>query len=250
MMKTLTIITVVLNNGHFIKDAIESVLNQTYKGIQYIIIDGGSTDESLEIIKSYQDKISVVVSEPDSGIYDAMNKGLALATGDIVGFLNADDFYANAVVLNKVMHAFTAHGCDALYADLDYVSRSDKHKIIRKWRSGSFSREKFAKGWMPPHPTFFAKRNFYQEFGGFKEELNSAADYELMLRFLYVKSLRTYYLPEVIIKMRVGGQSNRSLKNRMLANIQDRRAWTINGIKPHWYTLFLKPLSKIRQYFK
>lgn len=248
-MLKVTIITVVLDNMAFIEDAINSVVNQTYANIQYIIIDGGSNDGSLDVIKSFGDKISIVVSEPDEGIYDAMNKGLALANGDVIGFLNADDFYAHQQVLQHVANKFETTNCDILYADLDYVSRADKNKIVRKWRSGSFNKNRFLTGWMPPHPTFFARKEVYQKFGGFNKKLNMAADYELMLRFCYFNDLNVVYLPEVIIKMRLGGQSNRSFKNRIKANIQDRNAWVMNGVKPRWYTLLLKPLSKIKQYF-
>jgi glycosyltransferase involved in cell wall biosynthesis len=248
MMKV-TIITVVLDNMAFIEDAINSVVNQSHANLQYIIIDGGSNDGSLDIIKSFGDKIAIVVSEPDEGIYDAMNKGLALANGDLVGFLNADDFYAHQQVLQHVADKFETNNCDVLYADLDYVSRADKNNIVRKWRSGSYKKDRFLSGWMPPHPTFFARKEVYQELGGFNKKLNMAADYELMLRFCYFNDLNVAYLPEVIIKMRLGGQSNRSLKNRIKANIQDRNAWVMNGVKPKWYTLLLKPLSKIIQYF-
>ncbi len=244
-----TIITVVLDNMAFIEDAINSVVNQSHANLQYIIIDGGSNDGSLDIIKSFGDKIAIVVSEPDEGIYDAMNKGLALANGDLVGFLNADDFYAHQQVLQHVADKFETNNCDVLYADLDYVSRADKNNIVRKWRSGSYKKDRFLSGWMPPHPTFFARKEVYQELGGFNKKLNMAADYELMLRFCYFNDLNVAYLPEVIIKMRLGGQSNRSLKNRIKANIQDRNAWVMNGVKPKWYTLLLKPLSKIIQYF-
>ncbi len=244
-----TIITVVLDNMAFIQDAIESVVCQKNTNIQYIVIDGGSNDGSLEIIKSFGDKISIVVSEPDEGIYDAMNKGLALATGDVIGFLNADDFYAHNHVIQHVAERFSAEKCDALYADLDYVSRVDKNKIVRKWRSGVYDKKRFVKGWMPPHPTFFVRKYIYQKLGGFNKQLHMAADYELMLRFCYFKNIKVAYLPEVIIKMRLGGQSNRSLKNRIKANIQDRNAWVMNGVIPKWYTLLLKPISKINQYF-
>lgn len=245
----ITIITVVLNNEAFVKDAIESVLNQTYSDTQYVVIDGGSNDGSLNIIQSYTDKINVIVSEPDEGIYDAMNKGLALAKGDVVAFLNADDFYTNTKVLEQVVGLFQHTNADVVYADLDYVARTDKNKVVRKWRSGEFHPKRFKQGWMPPHPTFFAKRSLYQQFGGYKQELNSSADYELMLRFCYVNHVNVAYLPEVLVKMRLGGQSNRSFKNRLLANLQDRKAWDINNIKPTWYTFLMKPLSKVKQYF-
>lgn len=246
---TISIITVIFDNHAYIGNAIESVLSQSHSNIQYIIIDGGSNDGSLDVIKSFGDKISIVVSEPDEGIYDAMNKGLALATGDVIGFLNADDFYAHQQVLQHVANKFETTKCDILYADLDYVSRADKNKIVRKWRSGSFDKNRFLTGWMPPHPTFFARKDVYQKLGGFNKKLNMAADYELMLRFCYFNDLNVAYLPEVIIKMRLGGQSNRSFKNRIKANIQDRNAWVINGVRPKWYTLMLKPISKIKQYF-
>jgi glycosyltransferase involved in cell wall biosynthesis len=248
-MLKVSIITVVLDNMAFIEDAINSVVNQTHANIQYIIIDGGSNDGSLDVIKSFGDKISIVVSEPDEGIYDAMNKGLALANGDIIGFLNADDFYAHKQVLQHVANRFEATNCDVIYANLDYVSRVDKNKIVRKWRSGSFNKNRFLAGWMPPHPTFFARKDVYKKLGGFNKKLDMAADYELMLRFCYFNDLNVSYLPDVIIKMRLGGQSNRSFKNRIKANIQDRNAWVINGVSPKWYTLLLKPLSKIKQYF-
>jgi glycosyltransferase len=178
-----------------------------------------------------------------------MNKGLALATGDIIGFLNADDFYAHNLVIQQVVEHFNVDKCDALYADLDYVSRTDKNKIVRKWRSGFFDKKRFVKGWMPPHPTFFVRKEVYQKLGGFNKQLHMAADYELMLRFCYFNNIKVSYLPAVIIKMRLGGQSNRSFKNRIKANIQDRNAWIMNGVNPKWYTLLLKPLSKIKQYF-
>jgi glycosyltransferase involved in cell wall biosynthesis len=248
MSPQISIITVCLNNSSFIDDAINSVLNQTCHNIQYIVIDGGSTDGSFDIINKYRDKIHCIVSEPDKGIYDAMNKGLALATGDVIGFLNADDFYANPNVIQNISNVFESYKCEVVYADLDYVSRTDKHKIIRKWRSGAFHKKRFLKGWMPPHPTFFAKKELYQRFGGFNETLGSSADYELMLRFLYKNNVNVAYLPIVTTKMRVGGQSNRSLKNRFFANLQDRKAWRLNQLNPKWYTLILKPLSKLGQY--
>lgn len=248
-MLKVSIITVVLNNGLYIKDAIESVVYQQSVDLEYIIIDGGSSDDSLTIINSFKDKIAVFISEPDEGIYNAMNKGLLLATGDVIGFLNADDFYANNQVINQVVNTFEHFKCDAVYADLDYVSRSNKSKIIRKWRSGGFKRTKFLMGWMPAHPTFFVKKDSYVIHGNYNEQLHYAADYELMLRFLYVKNISVAYLKTVIVKMRLGGQSNRSLKNRLAANMEDRKAWTIHGLNPKWYTLIIKPLSKIIQYF-
>lgn len=249
-MAKISIITVVLDNMAFIHDAIESVLAQSHPDVEYIVIDGGSRDGSLETIRSYGDRIAVVISEPDEGIYDAMNKGLALATGDIIGFLNADDFYASNKVLSHVAKTFTDTNCEVLYGDLDYVSRTNKNSVVRRWRSGTFAAHKFLSGWMPPHPTFFVRKQVYQQLGGYNKQLNMAADYELMLRFCYFNNLRVAYLPEVMVKMRLGGQSNRSWRNRIKANLQDRDAWLINGIKPRWYTLIMKPLSKVWQYLR
>lgn len=248
-LPSISIITVIYQNYAFVRDAINSVLEQSHNQVQYIVIDGGSNDGSLEIINSFGSKISVVVSEPDEGIYDAMNKGLALATGDVIGFLNADDFYAHRNVLAHVAQKFAFTQVDAIYADLDYVSRANKQLVVRKWRSGAFHKDHFKWGWMPPHPTFFVKKGVYQKLGGYLTSLSTAADYELMLRFCYFKNISVVYLPEVLVKMRLGGQSNRSLKNRVWANLQDRKAWVVNGQSAPWYTLLLKPLSKIKQYF-
>jgi glycosyltransferase involved in cell wall biosynthesis len=243
-----TIITVALESESFIKDAIESVLSQTYPNIEYIIIDGGSRDGSIDIIDSYGDKISKFVSEPDEGIYDAMNKGISLATGDIIGFLNSDDFYENANVISTIASAFT-DGVDAIYADLDYVSRSDKNKVERKWRSGNFDPKLFYSGWMPPHPTFFVKTTIYKKYGGYDAALKYSADYELMLRLCLVNEISVKYIPEVLVKMRVGGYGNRSLRSRINANVEDRKAWQLLNIKPKVFTFLLKPLRKITQYF-
>ena len=178
-----------------------------------------------------------------------MNKGLALATGDIIGVLNSDDFYCSNDVIENVVRAFQENETDCLYGDLNYVDPIDTSKIVRKWRSGAYLRENFLKGWMPPHPTFFVKKSCYDSFGTFDTQFKSAADYELMLRFLFKESCSAQHLPKVMIHMRAGGVSNVSLKNRIRANREDRLAWKINGLKPKWFTLLRKPLSKLTQYF-
>ncbi len=249
MSLKVSIVTVVFENKRFIADAIESVLGQSYANIEYLVIDGASKDGSLDVIKSYGDKIHTIVSEPDKGIYDAMNKGLALATGDIVGFLHSDDFYAHSHVVAAIVEQFMNEATDAVYGDLDYVKLADKNKIVRKWRSGNYSKDRFYYGWMPPHPTFFARKKVYTQYGGYNTSLKSAADYELMLRMGLVHHIQLSYLPDVLVKMRLGGQSNRSLKNRILANLEDQKAWKVNHIKPYWFTFILKPLQKITQYF-
>lgn len=245
-----SIITITYNSQLSLIDTIDSVLKQTYKNIEYIIVDGASTDDTISIIKSYNGKISKFVSEKDSGLYDALNKGIDLATGDIVGILHSDDFYTNEFVIENIVKTIAENNADAAYADLYYVDKSDTSKIFRKWKSGNYKHGMFLKGWMPPHPTFFVKREYYQRYGKFNLQLKSAADYELMLRFIHKHKIKLAYLPEFIIKMRVGGKSNVSLKNRISANNEDKKAWKINGLKPHFYTLYAKPLRKIIQLFK
>lgn len=247
-MLKISIITVVLDNKAFLKEAIDSVLFQSYANLEYIVIDGGSRDGSLEIIQSYGNKIHTVVSEPDEGIYDAMNKGITKATGEIIGFLNADDFYVDEHVIRDIVQAF-GNQTDALYADIDYVAPDDKNRIIRKWRSGMFEKKRLFTGWMPPHPTFFVRRSVYEKYGGYNTLLKSSADYELMLRMILVHQISLTYIPRVLVKMRVGGQSNRSFQNRIKAHLEDRKVWKMLGIRPKWYTLWLKPLQKITQYF-
>lgn len=245
-----SIITVSFNSAQTIADTIKSVNNQDYNDIEYIIIDGKSTDETLSVIEPFKAKIARLVSEPDKGIYDAMNKGLALATGDIIGILNSDDVYADNTVISDVVSAMQRTNSDACYADLCYVTKQDLSKVVRYWQSGSYSKENFQKGWMPPHPTFFLKSECYQKFGYFNTDFRTSADYEIMLRMLYKYGVSCTYLPRVIIQMRVGGQSNVSIKNRIKANREDRKAWRVNDLKPGTFTLFRKPLSKITQYFK
>ena len=243
-----SIITISYNSAETIEDTIKSVVGQDYSNIEYIIIDGASKDETLSIIGKYKDKISKVVSERDKGIYDAMNKGVENATGDIIGILNSDDYYYDESVISEVVRLFEKEHTDGLYADLVYVDRADSDKVIRYWKSGEYQPGKFLKGWMPPHPTFFVKKEVYEKFGLYSTDLRSAADYEFMLRVIHKHNISLSYMPRILTKMRVGGMSNVSLKNRWKANMEDRRAWKINGLKPRWYTLTVKPLSKILQF--
>jgi len=246
-----SIITVVYNSENFIvKDAINSVRSQDYQDIEYIVIDGASTNGTLEILKENQDSIDILVSEPDKGIYDAINKGINLATGDIIGILNSDDMYLNDKVISRVVEEFKTKNVDSTYADLVYVDPVNTDIIERHWISGEYKENLFKSGWMPPHPTFFVKKEIYKKYGVFNTELRSAADYELMLRFIHVNKISISYIPEIIVKMRSGGYSGQSLSHRLFANREDRRAWEINNVKPSFFTLFLKPLRKIPQYFK
>jgi glycosyltransferase involved in cell wall biosynthesis len=245
----ISIITACLNNASTIESTLQSVISQDYPNIEYIIIDGGSTDGTLDILAKYKDKIATLVSEKDGGIYYALNKGLSKATGGIVGFLHADDFYPNNNVLAKVATVFERQNTECIYGDLQYVDRQNADKIIRNWKSESYYDGIFLKGFMPPHPTFFMKREFYEKYGDFNTSLSLAADYELMLRMLHKHKLKAFYIPEVLVKMRVGGASNKTISNRLKANAEDRKAWKINNIQPSIFTLIRKPLGKINQYF-
>lgn len=244
----ISVITVCRNSAQTIRDTLASVRSQTHPQIEHILIDGASTDNTLDVIREFE-HVTQLISEPDRGLYDAMNKGIQLATGAVVGILNADDFYADPNVLTKVAKVFEQQQkIAAVYGDLRYVHPRATNRTIRFWRSGPFDPKMFRYGWMPPHPTFFVRRKMYEAHGGYDTRLRSAADYELMLRFLYKFRIPVWYLPEVLVHMRTGGLSNRSLRNRWQANREDRNAWAMNGLQPAFYTLWLKPLRKIPQY--
>jgi len=245
----ISIITVTFNSASTIEQTIRSVTGQTYPDIEYIIVDGQSTDDTLKIVEKYKDRISKIISEKDNGLYDALNKGMTLATGDIIGFLHSDDFYIDNQVIEKYAQIFLKEKADAVYADLYYVDKENTDKIVRKWLSGYYKPNDFLYGWMPPHPTFFVKKNIYEKHGKFNLAFKSAADYELMLRFIHKHKIKLGYLPEYTVKMRVGGKSNVTVQNRINANMEDRKAWEANGLKPRFYTLYLKPLRKLLQFF-
>ena len=246
----ISIITVCYNSEKTIADCITSVVNQSYDNLEYIVIDGKSTDTTMEIIASFGDQIFKVVSEKDKGMYDAINKGIRMASGDIIGVLNSDDYYTDGLVIEDVMSKFNEANADALYADLNYVDQIDTNNVVRYWKSGDYKPNSFLSGWMPPHPTFFIRKEWYLKYGEYSLELVSAADYELMLRMVLKHGVRLAYLPRVIVNMRVGGMSNSSLRNRLRANKEDRKAWEMNGLTPKYYTLIFKPLRKIIQYVK
>ncbi len=245
----ISIITITYNSASTLEQTILSVINQTYKNIEYIIVDGKSTDNTLQIIDKYKNSISKFISEKDNGLYDAINKGIEMATGDVIGILHSDDFYIDNNVILKYVNIFENEKPEAVYADLYYVDKENTSKIIRKWKSGPYNKNSFINGWMPPHPTFFVKKEIYQKFGKFNLEFKTAADYELMLRFILKNEIKTSYLPEFTVKMRVGGKSNVTVKNRVAANIEDRKAWEVNDLKPRFYTLYFKPLRKLVQFF-
>jgi len=244
----ITIVTPAYNSAATIRDTLESIQMQDYPDVEHIVVDGVSKDLTAEILAEYP-HVSKVISEPDRGLYDAMNKGVRLATGDVVGILNSDDFYTHPQVLSRVVAKLEEACADALYADLEYVSAIDTSRVVRTWKAGEIKPGCFRLGWMPPHPTFFVRRHLYEQFGLFDLSLRFSADYELMLRFLLKNNVSACYLPETIVRMRTGGASNANWFNRLRANLEDRRAWKMNGLKPNFYTLYLKPLSKIGQYF-
>ena len=208
----ISIITVCYNSAKTIGDTLKSVANQKDVNIEHILIDGASTDETIKIIKQY-DSVTTLISEPDKGIYDAMNKGIALATGDIVGTLNADDFYANDHVLSEVSRIFLDPNIDACYGDLVYVSEVNAAKAVRFWKSNNYKSGLFKSGWMPAHPTFFVRKNVYEQLGKFNLNYKIAADFELLFRFIEKNKVKTRYLPKVLIKMRLGGTTNKSISN-------------------------------------
>jgi glycosyltransferase len=243
----ISIITVSFNSAQTIGDTLKSLDAQSYPNIEHIIVDGASTDQTMQIVAGFP-HVAQCISEKDEGIYFAMNKGIAMASGDVIGILNADDLYADDEVIARVAAVFEDPAVDATYADLVFVNREDVSKIVRTWKSGTFKRSSMYNGWMPPHPTFFVRRSLYEKYGLFNTILRSAADYELMLRFLLKNQINLSYIPQIIINMRHGGKSTASISNRIKANLEDRKAWKMNGLKPHFFTLILKPLRKIKQF--
>jgi glycosyltransferase involved in cell wall biosynthesis len=240
-----SVITAVLNGENVIEDAIKSVANQTYQNIEYIVVDGGSTDRTLEILNRYRSVISRIVSEPDTGLYDAMNKGIRLASGDVIGILNADDFFAKSSAITDSIAELLDKQVDAVFANLLIVDASDPIRVFRYYNCGDFSPAKFAYGWMPAHPTFFVRRSCYEKYGLFKEDYAIAADYELMVRFLAKHRVSYSHLDEVIVKMRTGGISSRSLKSHWILNREIVRACRENGIPTNIFRVLSKYPRKL-----
>lgn len=244
-----SIIVATYNSASTLKDTLDSILNQSYKNVEILIQDGGSNDNTISLAKAYKDSRIFIKQEKDSGLYDAMNKGIARATGNIVGILNSDDFYANRHVLRTIVKSFEDEKIMAVYGDLIYVDENNTSNIVRYWNAGVYKNKKWNCGWMPPHPTFYIRREVYEKHGLFNIGLRSSGDYEFMLRVLYKYQILVKYIPEVLVHMRTGGQSNANFKNRWLANKEDKKAWELNSLKHPWYTTYLKPLRKIPQYF-
>jgi glycosyltransferase involved in cell wall biosynthesis len=246
---TISIITASFNNKSTINETIESVVSQSYPLIEYIIIDGNSTDGTKQIIESYSGKISKYISEPDKGIYDALNKGISLASGDIIGFLHADDTYSNSGILSKVAAEFTqSPHLWAVYGDLQFVSQNDSSKVIRSWKSQPFQKSLLTKGWMPAHPTLFIKKEIYQKFGLFDANYKIAADYDFVLRVFSQPGFTAKYLPEVLIKMRMGGVSTGNIKNLIRKSKEDYQILRRNKVG-NLFTVIRKILSKLSQFY-
>lgn len=247
----ISLITVSYNSEDTIRDTFESVRTQNIVGfeLEYIHIDGLSTDSTMDISLQYDDIISKRISEKDTGIYNAMNKGIAVATGDIVGILNSDDCYASEIALESVHRAFKESNCDAVYADLNYVKRNQPDKIVRKWKTGQNKNSSFYFGWMPPHPTFFLKRSLYVSYGNYNENIKSSADYELMLRMIKRHKISLYYIPLLLVNMKDGGNSGQSIRHRLKVFNEDRLAWKLNFSSCGYFPVVLKILRKLNQLF-
>jgi glycosyltransferase len=243
----ISIITAVFNRVDTIADALLSVDSQSYQNVEHIVQVGGSGDGTLDIIKQFDASFKHLVSEPDTGIYDAINKGISRASGDIVGLMHSDDFFAHDRVLEQIADAFKDPAIDGVYGDLDYVSAINTDKIVRRWRSGIYRRGLLKRGWMQPHPTLYLRREVFDRWGLYDSSMSIAADYEAMLRYLVMGGIRLADIPEVMVKMRVGGDSNRSLSRVVKKSREDYfalRRYGVGGIN----TLLCKNFSKLKQF--
>ena len=245
-----SLITVTYNSGLYLEDCIQSVIKQRHKDIEHIIVDGVSTDNTLNIIHKYETHIAKWISEPDRGIYDAINKGIAMATGDVIGILNSDDILVGEDVIERIVKAFEESKADTIYGDLEYVAAADTNKIIRIWKGREYKRSRFHYGWMPAHPTFYIKRSLIEKYGYYENHYYTAADYEFMARYLYTNRVSACYLPILIVKMRMGGQSNKTLFHRLRANRRDYLAMKRNKIPFAFFVSILKPMIKLHQFYK
>jgi glycosyltransferase involved in cell wall biosynthesis len=244
----ISVITVSYNSADTISDTIKSVLAQTYSEIEYIVIDGGSSDGTIELVKSYGDRISKFISDPDDGIYDALNKGIKLATGDIVGIMHSDDFFYSNLVVEKIASAFEEIDTDAVIGDVQFVAPSDTLKIVRYFSSKKFSLTKFRFGYMPPHPSFYVRRELYEKLGYYKTDYKIAADFELVLRFLLINKIKYKYIEMPFVSMRSGGVSNKSIGSNITLNKEIARACRENGVKTNFFFIYSKYFTKIFQF--
>ncbi|RZK12566.1 MAG: glycosyltransferase [Flavobacterium sp.] len=243
-----SLITVTYNSAKYLQNAIQSVSFQDYPNIEYIVVDGGSSDETLSIINQNSSCISKWISEKDNGMYDAINKGMKMATGDIIGILNSDDMLASNNVISKIVTCFKEQQVDSLFGDLLYVDAEETSKIHRFWKGLPYKRSLFNTGWMPAHPTFYVRKEVVDQLGGYQQNYFSASDFEFMTRYLYKHRISSHYLPELIVKMRKGGMSNGNLQKRIRANRRDYLAMKVNNVPFPFIVSLIKPLRKIPQY--
>jgi glycosyltransferase involved in cell wall biosynthesis len=245
----ISVITVVRNGAETIEETIRSVARQSYPDTEHIVVDGASTDDTMTIVERYRNTISRAISEPDEGIYDAMNKGIGMASGDVIGFLNADDVYADSDVLSRVAEVFNDPKIEGVYGDLVYVDREDSRRVVRYWKSREYELGSFEKGWMPAHPTFFVRKRVYDRLGGFDLDYKIQSDFELTMRFIGIHGIKTRYLPFVMVRMRRGGMSNKNLRNVIRGNLEAYRACKKHGVDVSPLFILFKICSRIPQFF-
>ena len=246
----ISIITVVYNGEAYLRDCIESIIHQSYPNVEYIIVDGDSTDGTLSIIEEYKMHVHQLISEPDQGLYDAINKGIAMASGEIVGILNADDMLADRNVIEQIAESFIQDfSIDAVYGDLNYVHPIN-NKIIRTWKSKQAGEKDIARGWMPAHPTLYIRKALFEKYGNYALNLGTAADYDLILRYFYQHQLKVYYLPFLMVNMRMGGVSNKNFLSLIRAFQNDYKALKMNNMPYAFSVLLRKKLSKLKQYWQ
>ena len=245
-----SIVTVCFNSAATIRDTIESVISQDYSNIEYIIVDGSSKDETMDIVREYMDKIDILISEPDDGIYDAMNKGIRAATGDVLGLLNSDDIYSDSSSVGKLVRCMNDAGTDTVFADLVIVDPSNLDRVLRYYDSSSFQLGRLRYGWMPAHPTLLVKRRLYEKYGYFSLNYRIASDFEMVVRLLHTAHSSFAYLPSVVVKMRAGGMSTSGLKSSWILNREIVHACRANGIKTSLFRVLLKTPAKLLEYFR
>lgn len=247
MSLQVSVITAVYNGASTIGEAVRSVSGQTWQHVEHIVVDAGSTDGTLQVLDEHKGGISKLISEPDEGLYYGLNKGIRHASGDVIGFMHADDSFASPRALERVAAAFEDPEVGAVYGDLVYVSKRDSSKVVRYWRAGQYRRDHLAHGWMPPHPTFYVRRDLYSKVGAFDTRYRIAADYDHMLRVLWGANVKAAYVPEVLVRMRVGGLSNRSMFALLHKSFEDFAALRENGLGA-FQALVLKNVTKLPQF--
>lgn len=243
-----SLITAVLNAEDCIASCINSIIQQDYADIEYIVIDGASSDRTVSIIETYRSQIDLFVSEADTGYYCALNRGISMASGDVIGLLNADDVLSGPRVISTIVNYFRNHTCDGVYGNLVYTAAHDGSEVVRNWRSGTFQRRSIQFGWMPPHPTLYLRREVYQKFGGFSTSFGYSCDYEFVLRIFYKHQISAVHIDELLVKMRTGGMSNKNFRQLLSGIVNDYRSLQSNGISSPLLGVVSKKLRKIKQY--